>query len=166
MMRSIPADFARPARSHPDARSLDLLPCARFKLDDRTFVVYRLPPQNPDTSAERDYWRCIEQQGLTVLLVDGSRHAILLDDAKILSEFKPVGGEWGIRLTPRELEIVGLVASGDSNKAAASLLGISKWTVAAHVRRLFAKLGVASRAELVFRCSRLVRREANRDGDL
>jgi DNA-binding CsgD family transcriptional regulator len=166
MLRSIPVDFARPARAHPGARPLDLLPCARFKLNERTFVVYHLPAQNPDTSAERDYWWRIEQQALTVLLVDGSRHAILPDDAKIVGEVSSLGGDHGIRLTPRELEIVGLVASGNSNKAAASLLGISEWTVAAHVRRLFAKLGVASRTELVFRCSRLLTPEANRNGGL
>ncbi len=52
-------------------------------------------------------------------------------------------------LSPREREIVRLVARGLPNKAIAQVLDISLWTVATHVRRVFAKLGVASRAEMV-----------------
>ena len=52
-------------------------------------------------------------------------------------------------LSPRELEIARLVARGATNRMIASVLEISAWTVSTHLRRIFAKLGVASRAEMV-----------------
>ncbi len=52
-------------------------------------------------------------------------------------------------LSPREQEIVQLVSSGHPNKAIARQLAISQHTVNTHVRRIFDKLGVNSRAEMV-----------------
>jgi DNA-binding NarL/FixJ family response regulator len=49
-------------------------------------------------------------------------------------------------LTPRELDVLRLVASGSSNKQIAAELVISEHTVARHVQNIFAKLGVSSRA--------------------
>ena len=49
-------------------------------------------------------------------------------------------------LTPRELEVLRLVAAGKSNREIASALVISEHTVARHVQNIFAKLGVSSRA--------------------
>jgi DNA-binding CsgD family transcriptional regulator len=56
-----------------------------------------------------------------------------------------------IRLSPREKEIVRMVAKGHSNKIIADVLSISSWTVCTHLRRIFAKLGVGSRAAMVAR---------------
>ncbi|HEX6311734.1 MAG TPA: response regulator transcription factor [Acidimicrobiia bacterium] len=50
------------------------------------------------------------------------------------------------RLSPRELEVLGLVASGRTNRAIAEELVISERTVARHVSNIFTKLGVPSRA--------------------
>jgi DNA-binding CsgD family transcriptional regulator len=55
------------------------------------------------------------------------------------------------RLSPRERQIAAMVASGDTNKAVAHHLGISAWTVAAHLRRIFEKLDVHTRAAMVAR---------------
>jgi DNA-binding CsgD family transcriptional regulator len=55
-------------------------------------------------------------------------------------------------LTPRELQIVALVAEGNVNKQVADVLRISEWTVSTHLRRIFAKLGVDTRAAMVSRC--------------
>jgi DNA-binding CsgD family transcriptional regulator len=55
-------------------------------------------------------------------------------------------------LTPRELQIVVLVADGNVNKQIADVLRISEWTVSTHLRRIFAKLGVDTRAAMVSRC--------------
>jgi DNA-binding CsgD family transcriptional regulator len=52
-------------------------------------------------------------------------------------------------LSPREQEIVRLVSTGHPNKAIARKLAISQHTVNTHVRRIFDKLGVSSRAEMV-----------------
>jgi DNA-binding NarL/FixJ family response regulator len=48
-------------------------------------------------------------------------------------------------LTPRELEVLRLVAAGKSNREIASALVISEHTVARHVQNIFAKLDVSSR---------------------
>jgi DNA-binding CsgD family transcriptional regulator len=48
-------------------------------------------------------------------------------------------------LTGRELEVLRLVASGQSNREIASKLIISEHTVARHLQNIFAKLGVSSR---------------------
>jgi DNA-binding NarL/FixJ family response regulator len=52
-------------------------------------------------------------------------------------------------LSPREHQIVRLVACGYTNRAIASELGISLWTVSTYMRRIFAKLNVRSRAAMV-----------------
>ena len=48
-------------------------------------------------------------------------------------------------LTPRELEVVRLVASGRSNREIASVLEISEHTVARHVQNILGKLSLPSR---------------------
>jgi DNA-binding CsgD family transcriptional regulator len=55
----------------------------------------------------------------------------------------------GHGLSPRELQIARLVAGGATNHAIARSLDISPWTVSTHLRRVFAKLGVGTRAEMV-----------------
>lgn len=54
-------------------------------------------------------------------------------------------------LSPREREIVRMVAQGYPNKIIADVLEISTWTVGTYLRRLFAKLGVTARAAMVAR---------------
>jgi len=49
-------------------------------------------------------------------------------------------------LTPRELEVLRLVATGETNKAIAVELVLSERTVDRHVSNIFNKLGVSSRA--------------------
>jgi DNA-binding CsgD family transcriptional regulator len=55
----------------------------------------------------------------------------------------PAGDTYG--LTPRELEVLRLLAAGKSNREIASVLVISEHTVARHVQNIFAKLDVSSR---------------------
>ena len=49
-------------------------------------------------------------------------------------------------LTARELQVLRLVAAGETNKAIAAVLVLSDRTVERHARNIFAKLGVSSRA--------------------
>jgi DNA-binding NarL/FixJ family response regulator len=50
-------------------------------------------------------------------------------------------------LTPREIEVLRMLAEGDANKAIAWKLGISEHTVKFHVSSIMSKLGAASRTE-------------------
>jgi len=52
-------------------------------------------------------------------------------------------------LTPRERDVLRLIAEGRTNDAIAEELFISPRTVTTHITRLYAKLGVANRAEAV-----------------
>jgi DNA-binding NarL/FixJ family response regulator len=52
-------------------------------------------------------------------------------------------------MSPRESEILNLLASGLGNKEIARLLKISDHTVKFHVTSIFNKLGVSSRTEAV-----------------
>ena len=57
--------------------------------------------------------------------------------------------EAGETLTPREMEIVRMVAQGLRNKAIAEQLCISEGTVKVHLHNVYEKLGVEGRLELV-----------------
>lgn len=58
-------------------------------------------------------------------------------------------------LTPRELEVLQLLAEGLPNKAIARQLGISDHTVKFHVNAILGKLGAQSRTDAVVRATRL-----------
>ena len=58
-------------------------------------------------------------------------------------------------LTPRELEVLRLLAEGLANKAVAARLEVTENTVKFHVNAIFGKLGVQSRTEAVVRATRL-----------
>ena len=57
-------------------------------------------------------------------------------------------------LTPSELQVVGLVAEGLSNPLIGERLFVSRRTVQTHLKHVFAKLGVTSRAELASKATR------------
>lgn len=52
-------------------------------------------------------------------------------------------------LTPRELDVLRLVAAGHGNKQAAAVLGIGESTVKTHLLRIYEKLGVDGRTRAV-----------------
>lgn len=58
-------------------------------------------------------------------------------------------------LTPRELEVINLIAEGLPNKIIANQLNISEHTVKFHVNAILTKLGAQSRTEAVVRATRL-----------
>jgi DNA-binding NarL/FixJ family response regulator len=57
------------------------------------------------------------------------------------------------QLSPREREVLGLIAQGLKNPEIARALFISPSTVKVHVRHIFEKLGVRTRAEAAARLS-------------
>jgi ATP/maltotriose-dependent transcriptional regulator MalT len=61
----------------------------------------------------------------------------------------PSRGPGGAGLTARELEVLGLLADGLSNRAIAKRLVISEKTAGRHVANVYLKLGVHSRTQAV-----------------
>jgi DNA-binding NarL/FixJ family response regulator len=52
-------------------------------------------------------------------------------------------------LTPREIEVLGLISEGNRNKEIAALLGIAERTVNVHLKNIFGKLNVNERTSAV-----------------
>jgi DNA-binding CsgD family transcriptional regulator len=68
------------------------------------------------------------------------------DVAMVASLSEPRASTASGGLTPRELQVLRLVAAGRTNKAIAAELVLSERTVERHVSNIFAKLGVSTRA--------------------
>ncbi len=83
------------------------------------------------------------------LLLDRIRNALTLDTQlrQIRQHLSQVQARYE-RLSPREREIMGLIAEGVSSKKIAQMLGISPRTVDAHRARLMVKMQASSVAEL------------------
>jgi DNA-binding NarL/FixJ family response regulator len=79
-------------------------------------------------------------------LLVSADHDVELDQRS--DSAQPVGGE---PLTPREVQVLELLAEGLSNKTIAARLGISDQTVKFHIASLSAKLGAANRTDAVRR---------------
>jgi len=68
---------------------------------------------------------------------------------RLVQKSRPAMARNASRLTPRELEVLDLLADGRSPQEIASGLFISAKTVATHIEHIFAKLGVSSRVQAV-----------------
>jgi ATP/maltotriose-dependent transcriptional regulator MalT len=78
--------------------------------------------------------------------------------ARVMGPATPVGGDEARppapdvgpdTLSERELEVLTLIAQGETNRGAAARLFISEATVKTHLLHIFAKLGVNDRAAAV-----------------
>ncbi|ACG72138.1 two component transcriptional regulator, LuxR family [Anaeromyxobacter sp. K] len=78
-----------------------------------------------------------------------------LDPELAAALLRAPAAEAGGPLTPREREVLALVAEGLGNKAIAARLGISEHTAKFHVNAILGKLGAGSRAEAIVRAARL-----------
>jgi DNA-binding CsgD family transcriptional regulator len=96
-------------------------------------------PAPAGTNSEREPTES-ESEVLVDLEVDGVRCVLARTHSSSADE---------LRLSPREREVARMIAKGYPNKIIASVLDISVWTVSTHLRRIFAKLGVTSRAAMV-----------------
>ncbi len=126
---------ASPLRKLPLAENLSVSPnpvaaLVQELIQQAAITTTKLSPQ----AAEQEIILDVEVDGVRCLLVRTRPH---------------LSGHSA--LSPRELEIARMVATGYPNKIIADVLEISEWTVGTHLRRIFAKLGVGSRAAMVSR---------------
>jgi DNA-binding CsgD family transcriptional regulator len=122
---------------HSSARLDDALLSFRFSSDALHGLVFkravRDPPFSEDDREVLHLFRC-ECDWIFEEAITRPRH--------------PAPG-----LTPREQELLGLLLTGASEKGMAAQLTISPHTVHDHVKRLYRKFGVTSRAELMARAA-------------
>jgi DNA-binding CsgD family transcriptional regulator len=82
-------------------------------------------------------------------------NAEVADAVIVLPTAVPSESHGDLQLTPRELEVLGLLAEGASNKMIAERLGISVHTAKFHVGSLIDKLDAIGRTDAVAHAARL-----------
>jgi len=92
---------------------------------------------------------------LRLILAGGVYLPPTLLDAPTASA-RPSRGDQSSILTPRQKEVLALLAEGKSNKAIAMELGLSPGTVKVHMTRIFKSLGVSNRTEAVIASAALL----------
>jgi DNA-binding NarL/FixJ family response regulator len=117
---------------------------------------------------EADILRAVEAGASGYLLKDASREELVRAiraaadggtalapsvAAKLVARLRPAGGAGGSAgpggLSPREIEVLGLVSTGSTNAEIGRALFISEATVKTHLLRAFGKLGVSDRTAAV-----------------
>jgi DNA-binding CsgD family transcriptional regulator len=78
---------------------------------------------------------------------EGGGVAVVVEGARPVVISEVIAGALG--LSPRERDVCGLAAQGRTTRQMAQALGISPFTVQDHLKAVFAKTGVQTRAELV-----------------
>lgn len=126
-----------------------------FRIDDDCFLIISI---KDDSEITKEKFLQLSSNNLKYskvgeIEVNGKFYAIV----KTTSSVDNVEPNLTTLLTERELQIAALVALGWSNKQVARKLCISEWTVGTHLRRIFIKLGVDSRAAMTYRCASLIR---------
>jgi DNA-binding CsgD family transcriptional regulator len=133
--------IGRAMRISPTFSELDTSPDPRRTSIDKVIRALLGLTGKADGEPERDSGA---GNGAEEVLVDAE-----VDGERYLLVRMPRASRERIQLSPREHEIVRMVARGHPNKVIADVLNISSWTVCTHMRRIFAKLGVGSRAAMV-----------------
>jgi len=93
--------------------------------------------------------RCIQRVADGQVWANTEQLNYLLDLVSEIPSLRVVNSRGRQMLTPREEQVVALVAEGMSNRDTARELKLSEHTVKKYLFRIFDKLGVSSRVELV-----------------
>ncbi len=154
------------ARSSPEVAAFDLGPGDGFAGPLRDLAA-RLPvvallsaePQAAEAlaaGARGALFRDAAAERVAAALAAAARGLTVLDAGLAASVVRaPPAPALDEPLTPRELEVLTLLAEGLANKAIAARLGISEHTAKFHVNAILGKLGAESRSEAIVRAARL-----------
>src|SRR5690242_13874054 len=149
-------------RHQPDVTLLDL----RMPVMEGVEVVRRLRERDPAArvivlttyDTDEEISRALKAGAKAYVLKDISADGLVACIRDVLAgktyiapaaAAKLAEGVTRVRLTPRELSALRLMADGKANKEIASALDITERTVKTHLGHLFEKLGVTSRTEAV-----------------
>ena len=95
------------------------------------------------------FCECIERVHRGEIFATNQQLSYLLDSVCQSLCMRVVSATGKILLTSREEQVVALVTDGLSNRNVANELGLSEHTVKKYLFRIFEKLGISSRVELV-----------------
>jgi DNA-binding NarL/FixJ family response regulator len=93
--------------------------------------------------------RCIQRVASGQIWANTQQMTFLLDLISEVPSLRIVNSAGHQLLTPREEQVVALVAEGLSNRDTARELNLSEHTIKKYLFRIFDKLGISSRVELV-----------------
>jgi DNA-binding NarL/FixJ family response regulator len=85
-----------------------------------------------------------------VRAVQSAAAGLLAFDSSLIPQPESAG-DFAEELTPRESEVLGLLAEGLPNREIASRLNVSEHTIKFHIRSILGKLGASTRTEAVAR---------------
>jgi two-component system nitrate/nitrite response regulator NarL len=97
----------------------------------------------------RQLCKCIQTVYDGQIWVSNQQVEYLIDAVTQVPSLRVVNSVGRNLLTPREQQVVALVADGLSNRGVAGELGLSEHTVKKYLFRIFEKIGVSTRVELV-----------------
>ena len=109
-------------------------------------------------SGDEDIYRALEAGAVTYLLKDTLSDDLIQVVRDVHDGKQPLGADVEARLaeratrphlTPREVQVVELIAQGMRNKEIAAALGISEETAQVHVKNILSKLKVKDRTAAV-----------------
>jgi DNA-binding NarL/FixJ family response regulator len=93
--------------------------------------------------------RCIQRVAGGQIWANTEQMSFLLDLVSEVPSLRVLNSSGQQLLTPREEQVVALVAEGLSNRETARELNLSEHTIKKYLFRIFDKLGISSRVELV-----------------
>ncbi|HET6488770.1 MAG TPA: LuxR C-terminal-related transcriptional regulator [Syntrophales bacterium] len=129
---------------------------ADFSIDGRHYVIGKLGNGAARPAGDGNGIRPVKSKPVGELKIGGDRYVVFEADGEGHSEWNREILELLKALTEREQQIVSRAALGEANRQIADELHISSHTVSSYLRRIFLKLGVGNRTEMVFKCRKLI----------
>jgi DNA-binding NarL/FixJ family response regulator len=93
--------------------------------------------------------KCIHSVSRGQVWMNSQQLNYVLDALSEVPTLRVVNSNGRFLLTPREEQVVALVADGMTNRGVAVELGLSEHTIKKYLLRIFDKVGISSRVELV-----------------
>lgn len=133
----------------PDLRCIMLLDSPEPQLVVEAFRAGARGVFCPSQSQFHMLCRCISRVNAGQIWANSAELAYVMEAFASYAPLRVVNSEGQKLLSTREEDVVRLVAEGYSNRDIAHQLGLSEHTVKNYLFRIFDKLGVSSRVELV-----------------
>jgi DNA-binding NarL/FixJ family response regulator len=135
-------------RSFPGTSVIVLL---KLATDDLVIDAFRAGARGVFCRAEplTTLYKCINAVHQGQIWADSRQLRSVLDAFASAAPLRVVNSQGQVLLTKREIDVVKLIVQGHTNREVAQKLGLTEHTVSNYLFRIYEKLGVSSRVELV-----------------